>query len=73
MRKVTIKEHILLLRDTGVVLTLKRGVPSIITDYDFNYLDSPDAKQTINILNEMLFALYEKSKSYKDKNLIKNY
>ena len=35
--------------------------------------DSPDAKQTINFLNEMHFDIHVKSKNSRDKNLINNY
>ena len=39
----------------------------------FNRTDSPDAKQTVNFLDEMLFDIHTKGKSFSDKNLIENY
>ena len=45
----------------------------MITEYDFNKTDSPDAKQIINFLDEMHFDIHAKEKSSSDKNNIKNY
>ena len=45
----------------------------MITGYDFNKEDSPDAKQTISFLNEMQFKTNTTGKSNKDRNLIDNY
>ena len=64
--KVTIYDDKLLFRDTGVVFTLKGDILSLINDYDFIETDSPDAKQNINFLDEMLFDIHAKSKSSKE-------
>ena len=45
----------------------------MITDYDFNKTDSPEAKQFVNFLDEMNFDINAKGKSSRDKNLLKNY
>ena len=45
----------------------------MIIGYDFNKTDSPDAKQIIIFLYEMHFNIHAKSKSSRDKNIIKNY
>ena len=71
--KVTIHDEKLLFRDTGVVFTLKRDILSIITDYDFNKTNSPDAKQIFDFLVELNFDIHAKGKSSKEKNLMKNY
>ena len=71
--KVRIYDNKLLFRDTGVNSTLKGDIPSMITDYDFKKTDSHDAKQSINFLDEMHFDIHTKSKSPRDKNLIKSY
>ena len=55
--KVTIYQDKLLF--SGVVFMLKRDIVSMITDYDFNKLDSPDT--------------HSKSKCSWDKNFLKNY
>ena len=60
-------------RDTGVVFMLKGDILSMITDYDFNKTNSPDAKQIIKFLDEMHFDIHAKVKSSREKNLIKNY
>ena len=41
---VSIYDGKLHFRDTGVVFTLKGGILSMITDYDYSKTDSPDAK-----------------------------
>ena len=45
--KVTIYDDKLLFRDTGVFFRLTRDVLSMITDYDFNKTDSPDANRIL--------------------------
>ena len=45
----------------------------MITDYDFNKTDSPDAKQFINFSDEMHFDIHAKGKRSIDKNLTKNF
>ena len=54
--KVTLYDDKLLFRDSGVVFTLRGNILSMITDYDFNKTESPDAKQIINVLDEMHFS-----------------
>ena len=49
--KIRIYDDKLLLRDTGVVFPLKWDIFSMITDYDFNKTNSPDAKQIINFMD----------------------
>ena len=71
--EVKLYEDKLLFRDTGVVFTLKGGIFSIILDHDFNETDSPDSKQIIIFLDEMHFDIHAKSKSFRDKNLKKNF
>lgn len=71
--KVTIYDDKLLFRDSGVVFTLKGDLLSMITDYDFNKKESPDAKQIINFLDEMHFNTKTTGKSTRDKTLINNY
>ena len=44
----------------------------MVTDYDFNKTDSSDAKELNNFLDEMHFDTRAKSKSHRDKNLIKS-
>ena len=39
--------------DTGVVFTLKGYILSMITDYEFNETNSPDAKQIVIFLDKM--------------------
>ena len=63
----------LVFRDTGVAFTLEGDILSMITDYDFNKPDSLDAKQISNFWDEMHFDIHAKSKSFRDKNLKKNY
>ena len=43
----------------------------MMTDYDFNKTDTPDAKQIFNFLHEMHLATHAKGKSLRDKNLRK--
>ena len=69
--KVTIYDVKLHFGDTGLVFTLKGDILAMITDYDFNKTDSPGAKQIIDFLDEMHFDTHAKSKSFRDKNLIK--
>ena len=69
--KVSLYDDKLLFRDTGVVFTLKGDILSMITDYDFNKTDSPDAKQIIDSMDEMHFDIHTKGKSFRDKNLKK--
>ena len=71
--KVRIYDDKLVFRETGVVFRLKGDILSMITVYDFNNTDSPDAKQTINFLDEMKFDIYAKSESFRDMNFIKNF
>ena len=71
--KITIYDNKLLFRDTGVVFTLKRYILSMVTDYDFNGTDSPDAKEIFNFLYEMHFDKHEKGgKSSRERTLINN-
>ena len=70
---VTIYDDKLVLRETGVVFTLKGDILSMITDFGFNKTDSTDAKQIANFLDQMHFDIHAKGKSCRDKNLIKNY
>ena len=55
--EVTFHDEKLLVRDTGVVFTLKRDILSVITDYDLNKTDSPVVKQIINSVDEMHFDI----------------
>ena len=71
--KVTLYNSRLLFRNTGVVFTLKEGILSRITDYDFNETNSPDAKQIINFMNEMHVDIHATGKSSRDISLKKNY
>ena len=71
--KVTIYDDQLLFRDTVVVFTLKREILLLITDYDFNKTESPDAKQLIHFLDEMHFNIRATCKSNRDRTLIKKY
>ena len=71
--KVTIYDDKLLFKDIGVVFTLKRDILSMITDYDFNNIDSLDAKPFINFLGEGRFDIHAKVEISRDKNLIKKY
>ena len=71
--KVTIYDDKLLFRDTGVFFRLTRDVLSMITDYDFNKTDSPDAKQNINFLDELHFDKQANDKINRDRTLINNY
>ena len=71
--KVTLYDDELVFRDTYVVFTLKGDILSMITDYDFSKPESPDAKQIFNSLDAMHFDIHAKVKSFRDKNLIKNY
>ena len=70
--KLTINHYKLLLRETGVVFVLKGDIFSMITEYDFNKTDSPDAKQNINFLDEMHFDIHAECKSSRDENHIKS-
>jgi len=63
----------MLFRDTDVVFTLKGDLLIMITDYDFNKKESPDAKQIINFMDEMHFDIHRTGKSTRDKTLINNY
>ena len=45
----------------------------MITDYDFNKTDSPDAKQSFNILDELHFNIRITGKSNRDRTLRNNY
>ena len=45
----------------------------MITDYDFKQTDSRIAQEIIKFLDEMHFDIHAKDKSFRDKNLIKNY
>ena len=45
----------------------------MITDFDFNKPESPDAKQSDSFLDEKHFDIHAKGKSSRDINLIKNY
>ena len=65
--KVTLYEDKLHFRDTGVVFTLKGDILSMITDYYFIKLESPDAKQMLNSLEEMDFNINRTAKSKKDR------
>ena len=69
--KVTIYDDKLLFRDTGVVFTLKGFILSMVTDYDFNKTDLPDAKHVINFLDEILIDIHAKGKSFRDENFNK--
>ena len=68
---VTVYDDKLVFRDTGVVYTLKGDTLSLIPDYCFNETDSPDAKKIINCFDEIHFNIHVKSKSSRDKNLLK--
>ena len=70
--KVSLYVDKLLIRNTGVVSTLKGDILSMITDYDFNKTDSPDAKQIINFLDEMHCDIHAKGESSRKKNLRKS-
>ena len=71
--KVTICDDKLLFRYTGVVFTLKGDILSLITDYQFNKTDSPDAKQIINFLDDMHFEIHSKGKSLGDRTNTKTF
>ena len=71
--KVRIYDNKLLLRDTGVVFTLERDFLSMMTDYDFNKTDSPDANQNFNFLSEIFFDIHTRGYFLRDKNLTKIY
>ena len=45
----------------------------MITDYDFNETNSPDAKQIKDFMDEMLFDIRAKGIISKDKIVISNY
>ena len=68
--KVTLYDDKLHFGDTGVVFTLKAYILSMITDYDFNKTESPDAKQISIFLDEMHFNLLATGKSNRDRTLI---
>ena len=51
---------------------LEGGFLSMITDYDFDKKDSPDAKQIIKILGEMHFEIQAKGKFLENKKTKKN-
>ena len=73
-QKVTLYDDKVLFRDTGIVFTLQGDILSMITDYDLNEKESPDAKQIFNFMDEMHFDINAKgSKSNRDRNLINNY
>ena len=57
-------------KDTGVVFTLKTDVLSMMTDYNFDKTDSPDAKQLSIFWMKCILMYIQKSKSLLDKNLI---
>ena len=70
--KVTRYDDKIYFADTVVVSILKSDNLSMISAYDCDRTDSPDAKQIINFLDEMHFDIHAKGKSSRDKNLIKN-
>ena len=71
--KNTLYDDKLLFRDTSVLFTLKGGILSMITDYNFIKPESLDAKPKVNFLDEMRFNKRATCKSNIDRNLIKNY
>ena len=63
----------LLFRDTGVLFTSKGDILSMKIDFEFDETVSSDAKHFIKFLDEMHFDKHAKSKSSRDKNLLKNF
>ena len=71
--KVTLCDDKLRFSDSGVVFTLKGDILSMITDYDFNETDSPDAKEIIKFLDKLHFDIHAKSNNSGNENLLKNF
>ena len=62
-----------MIRDTGVVFTLKGDILPMITDYDFNKTHSPDSKQMIIFWVEIHFHTHSKANCFRHGNLMKKY
>ena len=68
--KVTLYDDKLHFGDSDVVLTLKRDILSMITDYDSDKTNSPDAKQINNFLGELHSDIHAKNIKPRAKNLL---
>ena len=72
VEKVTINDDKLIFENSGKTFTLRGDVLKMITVYKYNATDSSDVKLIIFLWLKFGFDIHSRSKSLRDKNLIKN-